>query len=97
MMNHHTSTGEGLFTDNVICTLLIKSETEDQLVGDLTLMNWDLKERRNGVSKVVEHFEREGDRVEGIKRWFGIEFREDEKRASRQRWRSATKKENPEI
>lgn len=86
MMNLSTSTGSGLFTDNVICTVLIKDEQEEKLVGDLTLMNWDLKERRNGESNVLERFESEGRRVDGIWRWFGIVFEEEEKRAAEERW-----------
>lgn len=98
MMNLSTSTGPGLFTENVICTLLLRAEGEGEgeggdgegeagrLVGDLTLMNWDLKERRDGRSKVVQRFESEKERVEGIERWFGIAFGKEEKGAAEERW-----------
>lgn len=78
MMNHHTSHGPGLFTDNVICTLLLKDEEEDKLVGDLTLFNYDLKERRNGESRLIEHFETEKERREAIEKYFGIHFGPEE-------------------
>lgn len=78
MMNHHTSHGPGLFTDNVICTLLLKDEEEDKLVGDLTLFNYDLKERRNGESRLIQHFETEKERREAIEKYFGIQFNAEE-------------------
>lgn len=77
-MNHHTSHGPGLFTDNVICTLLLKNADGDKLVGDLTLFNYDLKERRNGESKLIQHFNTEEERRKGIEKYFGIHFNDEE-------------------
>lgn len=70
-----------MFTDNVICTLLLMDEAGEKLVGNLTLMNYDLKERRNGQSRLIEKFDSENGRINGIRKSFGIAFSVEEQAA----------------
>ena len=80
-MNWGSSTREGLFVDNVLCMLVLKEGGE--LVGDRTLMNDVVRERRRGEMRVLERFGNEKERVEGLRRWFGVELSGEEREGVR--------------
>ena len=55
----------------------------DEIVGVLTLTERECKRRVGGTVEVLGVFEREGQRLEALRRWFGIEFGEAEREGVR--------------
>jgi arylamine N-acetyltransferase len=82
VMNLGTSTTPGIFTQNVICVKMLMGERQEDeeavLVGDITLFNSEVTRRVGGKSEVVQKLESETDRVEALKKWFGIKLSQEE-------------------
>ncbi|KAL4948896.1 hypothetical protein BDW69DRAFT_203213 [Aspergillus filifer] len=83
MMNVNTSqTGSSWFTQMVVCVRHVLEEEDEggdqegelRAVGMYVLSGREVKRRVGGVSEVVMRLENEEDRVEALKRWFGIEL-----------------------
>ncbi|MCJ1387745.1 N-terminal acetyltransferase [Xylographa bjoerkii] len=55
----------------------------DEIVGVITLTDRECKRRVRGRTEVLKVFETEGERLEALRRWFGIEFGEAERRGVR--------------
>ncbi|KAI9789245.1 MAG: N-terminal acetyltransferase [Peltula sp. TS41687] len=78
MMNYWTSTARtSLFTHKVICTKTIVDD-EEEVVGSLILVGREFKRRVKGEKEILMICENEQQRIEGLKKWFGAEFTEDE-------------------
>lgn len=87
VMNLGTSMIPGLFTDNVICVKMLMDNIDNEdggtdgkvnLVGDITLFGSEVKRRLGGKSEVMQILETETDRLEALKKWFGIGLAGDE-------------------
>ncbi|KAL1310685.1 hypothetical protein AAFC00_000946 [Neodothiora populina] len=55
------------------------SEVEDEIVGDVTLFNNEVKRRVHGEAETVERLETEDQRVAALKKWFGISLTDSER------------------
>ncbi|KAL4797187.1 putative N-acetyltransferase family protein [Aspergillus venezuelensis] len=83
MMNVNTSqTPSSWFTQTVVCVKHIFEESGDEeglrAAGMYVLTEREVKKRAGGKAEVVMKLENEEDRVEALKRWFGIELAEYE-------------------
>ena len=83
------------FTKKIVCTRMIMSDPhrrgeeghessgdgdeEGEIIGDLTLNGNEIRRRVNGVAETVARFEKEQDRVRGLKEWFGIILSREER------------------
>jgi hypothetical protein len=69
------------FTYRVVCvrTVLEADDGREEVVGVLILVNNSLKRRIRGVSEQLATFKDEVERVEALKKWFGIEMTEEER------------------
>ncbi|KAL4962812.1 arylamine N-acetyltransferase family protein [Aspergillus stella-maris] len=79
MMNVNTSqTASSWFTQTVVCVKHVFEEEdldgELRAVGMYVLTGREVKSRIGGVSEVVMKLENEGDRIEALERWFGVEL-----------------------
>ncbi|GLA18047.1 N-terminal acetyltransferase [Aspergillus niger] len=73
IINYYMSTSrESWFTFHVVCVRMLLDEDGDKIVGDLTLFNDTLKERREATSKVLEKFTSDEQRVSALERVFNI-------------------------
>ncbi|KAI2818229.1 hypothetical protein CBS115989_5343 [Aspergillus niger] len=73
IINYYMSTSrESWFTFHVVCVRMLLDEDGDKIVGDLTLFNDTLKERREATSKVLEKFTSDEQRVLALERVFNI-------------------------
>ena len=52
----------------------------DEIVGVITMTERECKRRVRGATEVLGTFEKEDQRADALKRWFGIEFSEGERR-----------------
>lgn len=68
-----------MFVNKVICQKFLMSEDGECLVGDITLNEDAIKERRFGESKMLMETKSEKDRVGALERYMGVRLREDEK------------------
>ncbi|MCJ1315679.1 N-terminal acetyltransferase [Xylographa vitiligo] len=69
-----------------VCRMVMAREVGgegDAIVGVLTLTERECRRRVGGRTEVLGVFEREGERLEALRRWFGIEFGEAERRGVR--------------
>jgi arylamine N-acetyltransferase len=81
MINYYMSTSwDSWFTFHVVCVRMILDEQE-QLVGDLTLFNNQLKRRIGATSEVLATFTSEDERVAALEKYFGIALGESERAA----------------
>ena len=53
---------------------------EDEIVGIITLSERECKRRIRSKGEVLSVFKEEADRLEALRRWFGIEFGESERK-----------------
>ena len=77
IMNFFTSHSRmSWFTYQIV---VVKMELKGQeIVGTTMLVEKDIKRRERGKSELVQICNTEKERVQALKRWFGIELREDE-------------------
>lgn len=89
MMSFFTSNNKrSWFTFSVVCVKMLlgkasqtegKEDDEDVIVGDVTLFNHEVKRRLYGKAEVVETLETEEQRVQALKKWFGITLTDAER------------------
>lgn len=78
-MSDRVSTSEqSMFVQKVICQKFLASEDGEELVGDITLDDGELKERRYGKSKVLEDLGSESDRVSALEVYMGVKLSSEE-------------------
>lgn len=69
-----------------MCRMIMAKEVgmadtdDDEIVGVLTLTDKECKRKIRGHTEVLGSFEQERDRLEALKKWFGIEFGETERK-----------------
>lgn len=79
VMNFFTSHNpQSWFLKDVVTVKMIMEE--DELIGSLILFNGELKRKVGGKTEVLENLKTEDDRLRALKRWFGIELTEVERR-----------------
>jgi hypothetical protein len=92
VLNLGTSSGKGLFTENVLCVKMItqlgsesRSSCEDgegdkalRLIGDITLFGSSVKRRIKGQSEILCECKTETERVEAVQRWLGVQLTAEE-------------------
>ncbi|KAI5284129.1 N-terminal acetyltransferase [Ascosphaera aggregata] len=82
VMNWHTSTAPGeMFVEMLIVARWDWDEAEGKFGGWTFLKNGKVVKRVRGKVEDVDVFGTEAQRVEGIRRWFGIELTEEEAKA----------------
>lgn len=79
IMSHWVSTNRAsIFLQWVICQKFIMSEDGESLIGDVTLQDGAVKERRFGENKTLAEFKNEGDRVEALEKYLGVKLSQAE-------------------
>jgi len=77
MMSFFTSTSKtSWFTYRVVCVMLLMEE--DELVGEVKLSGNEVRRRINGKTELLATLMSEDDRVEALKKFFGIILSEPE-------------------
>lgn len=72
MINYYMSTSrDSWFTFHLVCVKMLLAESEE-IVGDLTVFNNQLKRRIGATSEVLATFTSEDERVASLERFFGI-------------------------
>lgn len=75
VMNHYTSTSRtSFFTRLVICQKFLMSEDESSIIGDITLNNAEIKERKFGKSHELKQIKTERDRIEALEQFMGVKL-----------------------
>lgn len=75
MMSYFVSTHRcSWFTWYVVCVKMLLSETGDEVVGDVTMFEREMKRRVKGETEVLAVLRTEDDRVRVLKEVFGIEL-----------------------
>ena len=79
IMSFYTSQSrKSMFTYRI---MVVKMELEDeQVTGTLILIGGELKRRVGGKTEKLETCNTEKERVQALKKWFGIELKDEEKR-----------------
>lgn len=73
VMNNYTSTSRTtMFTRMIICQKFLMSENGESIVGDITLSNAEIKERRLGKSHPLMEIKNEVDRIHALERFMGV-------------------------
>ncbi|XPS71832.1 hypothetical protein M3J09_004010 [Ascochyta lentis] len=81
MMSWFTSTHErSFFTRSVTTTKMIMDERYEVVVGDITLFEATIKETIGGKREVLKECLTEDERVDTLKKTFGIELTDEERR-----------------
>ena len=68
-----------MFVNKVICQRFLMANDGQSLIGDITLFEGAIKERRFGESKQLAEIKSEEDRVNALETYMGVKLREDEK------------------
>ena len=68
-----------MFVNRVLCSKFLMADDGQSLIGDITLADSAIKERRFGENKSLAEIKSEQDRVEALKRYLGVRLREDER------------------
>lgn len=68
-----------MFVNRVICSKFLMADDGQSLIGDVTLADSAIKERRFGENKSLAEIKSEKDRVEALERYLGVRLREDER------------------
>lgn len=76
-MSFFTSTNPASwFTFSIVCVKMLLGKAEDSdediIIGDVTLFDNEVKRRVYGKAETVEKLETEHQRVNALKKWFGI-------------------------
>ncbi|KAI9825456.1 MAG: N-terminal acetyltransferase [Thelocarpon impressellum] len=80
VMNLATSTlRTSWFTYTVVCARMLLSEAGDEVIGNLTLVNRDLKRNIRGKKELLVTCQSEEERLAVLEEHFGIVLREDER------------------
>jgi arylamine N-acetyltransferase len=80
LMSHFTSTHRmSFFTYKIIVAKFLLDETGDEIVGTLVLFGNSAHKRVQGVKEHLAIFEKEEDRIQALKQYFGIELSESQK------------------
>jgi arylamine N-acetyltransferase len=84
IMNYATySRKTSWFTYRLVCTKAILHEKTGELEGCLIMNGASFKKRIGDHEEVLAICETEDERLEGLRKWFGIKFGEDEKEGIR--------------
>lgn len=67
------------FVNRVICQKFVMADDGESLVGDITLNDTNIKERRLGKSSVLAEIKSERDRTEALEKHMGVILSEPEK------------------
>lgn len=67
------------FTWHVVALKSIMNESTEEVVGDITLFDNEIKERQGGVSKVLVQINSEEDRVRALEEFLGIKLTNPER------------------
>lgn len=67
-----------MFVNKVICQKFLMAEDGESLIGDITLVDSSIKERRFGESKQLTEIKSEDDRVTALEKYVGVKLRRDE-------------------
>lgn len=79
IMSHWVSTNRAsIFVQMVICQKFIMSEDGQSLIGDVTLHNESVKERKFGKNKTLAEFKTEKDRVTALEKYLGVHLTQAE-------------------
>lgn len=79
VMNHFTSTScTSWFSHVVLCVKMLLADDGSKLIGDMTLLNNEVRRRIQGRSEVVAILENEAQRLAALREWFGVVLRADE-------------------
>lgn len=79
IMSHWVSTNRAsIFLRWVICQKFIMSDDGESLIGDVTLQDGVVKERRFGENKTLAQFKSEDDRVQALEKYLGVKLRQAE-------------------
>ncbi|KAF7846219.1 hypothetical protein BT93_L4825 [Corymbia citriodora subsp. variegata] len=78
MSFHVANSRKTMFVQNVICTKFLLAEDGKSIVGDITLNNNVLKERRYGKSEPLAEIQTESDRVQALEKFMGIKMLPEE-------------------
>ncbi|KAK5087925.1 hypothetical protein LTR05_002141 [Lithohypha guttulata] len=75
VMNHWVTTNRAsIFVQMIICMKFIMSDDGQTLIGDITLNNAEIKERRFGRSTKLMDIKSEEHRIEALEKYFGIKL-----------------------
>jgi arylamine N-acetyltransferase len=73
ILNHFTSTSrESFFTFHLVCVKMLLDPDREEIIGDLTLFNNQLKRRIGAKSEVLATFASDNERVAGLEKYFGV-------------------------
>lgn len=79
VMSYYVSTSRSsIFVQMIMVTKFLMSDDGESLIGDITLANGSIKERRFGESKKLMDFESDEDRVEALEKYLGIKLSKSE-------------------
>lgn len=68
-----------MFVNKVICQRFLMAEDRQSLIGDITLFETAIKERRFGESQQLVEIRSEEDRVDALEKYMGVKLKEDER------------------
>jgi arylamine N-acetyltransferase len=71
---------QSFFKQNVVCTNMLEDPETKCLIGNLSLLNGEVRRRVGLEITVLEKFTSEGERVAGLEKWFGIVLTEEEQK-----------------
>jgi len=81
VMNLATMTlRQSFFVQTLLCVRVILDEKTGDPVGQLILMNGELKKKVLGKYELLETFQAEEERIAGLKKWFGIEISDEDQK-----------------
>lgn len=66
------------FTHKIVCMRFIVDLASERVLGDLTLFGTLVRERKYGKTSVLQEIKSEADRVEALKKYFGINLSSSE-------------------
>lgn len=70
---------QSMFVNKIICQKYVMSEDGEDLIGDITLNDGNIKERRYGQSKLLTEIKSEKDRTDALEKYLGVILSEPEK------------------
>lgn len=80
MMSWFTSTSPRcFFIRSILCTKMIMDEETEEIVGDYSLFNDNVRKTVGGKREVVRELKTEQDRLDALEEIFGVRFTQEQK------------------